>query len=137
MKDVVVDASVALKWFLKEEGTEKALRILDELTTFIAPDLIFREMDSVLTKRVRTGYLSLNEALSLKKKIREIPCKTISYDQIEALAFELASTMPVTLYDACYLAPAIDFGTVLYTSDRRLVRGLKNTPFESITRVVR
>lgn len=137
MKDVVVDASVCLKWFLKEEGTEEALRILDELTTFVAPELIFREMDAVLTKRVRTGYLSLDEALALKKQTREIPCKTIPYDRIEAFAFELASTLPVTLYDACYLAPAIDFGTILYTSDRKLVRNLKNTPFESVSRLVR
>lgn len=137
MNDVVIDASVALKWFLKEEGTEEALRILDELTSFIAPDLIFREMHAVLTKRVRMNYLDLDEAIALKERMGQMPCKTIPYDRIDAFAFELASTIPITLYDACYLALAIEFGTLLYTSDRKLVNGLKNTPFESVSRLIR
>ncbi|MDZ7771496.1 MAG: type II toxin-antitoxin system VapC family toxin [Balneolaceae bacterium] len=134
----MIDASVALKWFLKEEGTEEALRILDELTSFIAPDLIFREMHAVLTKRVRMNYLDLDEAIAINETdAGRLPCKHPLRIRIDAFAFELASTIPITLYDACYLALAIEFGTLLYTSDRKLVNGLKNTPFESVSRLIR
>jgi predicted nucleic acid-binding protein len=41
----VVDASVALKWFLDEEGSEHARR-LKSLEEVIAPDLIVAEVSN-------------------------------------------------------------------------------------------
>jgi len=51
---IVLDASVALKWFIDEEGSESARKILLDLqespSEFIIPELFFIEMLSVLSR---------------------------------------------------------------------------------------
>lgn len=52
---VVIDASVAIKWFLPEKESEKALRIRDEhaegAIDLAAPDLLYYEVANVLSYR--------------------------------------------------------------------------------------
>jgi predicted nucleic acid-binding protein len=43
----VVDASVAIKWFVTEDLHEHALTLFDQPETLIAPDLICLEIESV------------------------------------------------------------------------------------------
>ena len=55
MKLQILDASVAIKWFVpEEEGRREALAILDEVrdapARFAVPDLFFNEMLAVLTR---------------------------------------------------------------------------------------
>ena len=54
---LVVDASVALKWVLLEEGRDRALAVLSE-DALIAPDLLHVECANALTTRVRRGLIS-------------------------------------------------------------------------------
>lgn len=129
MSDYVIDASIAIKCFFWEDGSEESLKLLDYLTSFYVPDLFLMEIDSVITKKVRRGELQADEAFGKKKQLRKLPFKLIPYEEIEDFAFELATTFPVTLYDACYLATAIDYEAVLYTADIRLYNGLSSTPF--------
>ena len=49
----VVDASVAIKWFLPEIHSDAALPLLAHKHLLHAPDLIFSEFGNVLWKRVR------------------------------------------------------------------------------------
>src|SRR5215472_17624362 len=63
---LVVDASVAVKWILPEEGHEDALRLQeryqDEKVDLVAPYLLVSETASVLWKRSRRGDLSPHDA---------------------------------------------------------------------------
>lgn len=56
-KSVVVDASLAAKWIVNEEGTEAAVNLLErwagEDFLVAAPCLIFVEVANALYKRVR------------------------------------------------------------------------------------
>ena len=62
MSIFVVDASVAIKWFLPEIHSDAALRLLAQHHTLQASDLILSEFGSVLWKRVRKNEISKNEA---------------------------------------------------------------------------
>jgi predicted nucleic acid-binding protein len=53
----------------------------------------------------------------------------IPYSQTAEFAFQLATEFSVTLYDATYLATAIDCDAILYTADKRLHNGILKTPF--------
>ena len=50
--NVVVDSSVAIKWFLPEPNADAALRLLDGYRrgdlSFLAPDLIHAEVGNIL-----------------------------------------------------------------------------------------
>ncbi|MDY6798462.1 MAG: type II toxin-antitoxin system VapC family toxin [Pseudomonadota bacterium] len=125
----VIDASFAIKWFLPEEGSDKALSILEDMERFFIPDLFLIETDSIVTKKVRRRELDLSEAPVLQHQIRQLPYIIVPYQDISKFALELSTTMYISHYDACYLAVAIEAEGVLYTADIRMYNGLKKTPF--------
>ena len=132
----IIDASFAIKWILPEEGTEKALSVLDNLKRFLVPDLFLIESDSIVTKKVRRRELEVSEAAKLQHKIRQFPYVIIPYRDISKFASELSCTMAISHYDACYLAVAIEYEAHLYTADVRMANGLKNTPFNEYVRCI-
>ncbi|MFL6463304.1 MAG: type II toxin-antitoxin system VapC family toxin [Bryobacteraceae bacterium] len=58
----VVDASVAVKWFFPEEGTEAAQKLLSNSNELTAPALIRIEVTAALTRKVRLGEILPEEA---------------------------------------------------------------------------
>jgi hypothetical protein len=54
----VVDARVAIKWFVDEAGSARADSLLVETTSFVAPDLILLEKSNILWKKHRLGFRS-------------------------------------------------------------------------------
>jgi len=52
----IIDASVAIKWFIKEEGAEKAFAILEQvlekLTLFAVPELFYFELVYVFNRLI-------------------------------------------------------------------------------------
>ena len=127
MNDVVIDASVALKWLFLEPGSDQAEALLQEVNFFYVPGLFLMEIDSVITKKVRQRKLKAEEATDKCQQLRKLPYRAIEYEKISSLSVELATSLPVTLYDATYLAVAIENHAILYTADKRLANGLANT----------
>jgi predicted nucleic acid-binding protein len=59
---LVVDASIAVKWVVEEEGTLHALALLRQ-AKLIAPELLVAECANILWKKVLRDELSEDEAL--------------------------------------------------------------------------
>lgn len=125
----VIDACVAIKWFIPETGYQKASELIQAHSEFLAPELFLIEMDAIITKKVRKKEIELSEAYILHDEIRKLPFKLIRYDQTAKLSFELSATLPITTYDATYLSVALQFNEEVYTADRRFYRGISTTPF--------
>lgn len=136
MNDFVIDASVAFKWFILEEDSEQALKLLDQLIFFYAPSIFPLEIDSILTKKVRKRELEIGEALIKREAYKKLPYRLIKYDRIEEFAFRLATEFSITLFDALYLATTVDYEATLYTADKKLFNGLANTPFSEYIKLV-
>jgi predicted nucleic acid-binding protein len=132
----VIDACVAIKWFLPEEKFEEAGAILSSHNRMIAPDLFFIEFDAIVTKKVRQRLVDQKDAAIMVQEIRNIPFEVIPYSMISRLAFDLSSTLAITQYDACYLSVAIEFNQKVYTADKRFYRGMRETPFENFVEVL-
>lgn len=62
MTEVVIDASIAIKWVIDEPGTDEALT-LRRNARLIAPELLVAECANVLWKKVQRNELSRDEAL--------------------------------------------------------------------------
>lgn len=80
----VVDASVALKWFTQEEGTEQALTFKEHFLagkiTLTSPDLMLYEVAHVLRYKKQLTEAAINEALHYllqKFEISPFFCYTI------------------------------------------------------------
>ena len=63
MSEVVVDASVAVKWFVAEAGSDRALGLLSDGVTRIAPEFVIAEVDTALSRRERQGEKPSGQAL--------------------------------------------------------------------------
>lgn len=127
MKEYVIDSSVVVKWFFREKGSEQAEKLLTKFSSFFVPDLFLIEMDAVITKKVRRKELEPQEAPEKSSNVRKLPYQIVSYKEISTLSFDLAISLPITLYDANYVATAIEYDAIMYTADQRLVNGLSNT----------
>jgi len=66
----VIDACVAIKWFLPERGHDIAAKILNNYNNMIAPDLFLIEMDAIISKKVRQQLIDLKDAQKIYEETR-------------------------------------------------------------------
>ena len=129
MSVVVVDASVVIKWYLPEVHGEAALRLLDSPDEFIAPDHLFAETTNAVWKAVRQRALSAAEGYDIIERLDdEVEIELVSCRDLTADAYEIAVAYGRSVYDAMYLALAIDRNTRLITADDRLFNALAKAP---------
>jgi predicted nucleic acid-binding protein len=132
--ELVVDASVAVKWFITEDDSAVAAALAGSGSTFIAPDLILAELASVAAKRVRRGDIA--EALG-RLIVSDGPKMFDSLVPVSRLvegAFATASATRVSLYDALYLTLAKQRGTLVVTADARLIVDARAAGLEALVR---
>lgn len=131
MSIFVVDASVAIKWFLPEIHSDAALRLLAQHHTLQAPDLIFSEFGSVLWKRVRKNQISKNEANASLDGLLTLHLQVQPSQLLIPLALEIACGENRTVYDSLYLAAAMTLQSLLVTADAKFYRTLSKGPFSA------
>src|SRR4051812_8239022 len=118
---VVVDASVACKWFFEEEEqTGEADRILAD-EELIAPELIYLEVVNVLWKHIRRGSVSSTRADEILSQLLTIPIQLADARVLLPAALEIATKHGRTVYDSMYVALAIARDCEFITADERLV----------------
>lgn len=116
----VVDASVAVKWFLPERDTPKALALrdahVDSETTLVAPLLLLYEVANALRYHPQVG------ADLLARHMEDLFALGIGFDvpSEESLgdAVRVAYERGVSVYDAAYLSLADRLDARLVTADR-------------------
>lgn len=116
---LVVDASVAVKWLIREEGTEAARLLLADPEPLIAPDWLLIEAGSTFWKKVKRSELL---AVHAENHLRVLPNffqQLVSSAELVADAFRLSMRLQHSLYDCLYLALAVDKGLCLVTADRK------------------
>ena len=125
----VVDASVAVKWFVEEVHAEAARRLLADVYALYAPDLLWPECGNILWKKVQRGELTAREARLIREGL-ERQLLTISPSRlIFEPALEIALDTGRTVYDSCYLALAMLTESQLVTADQRLFNALRQTDY--------
>lgn len=118
---LVVDASVAVKWLVDEDGSDRAETLKAE--ELHAPSLIRVEVANVLRTLATAGRLKDAEAHLALDLLLDAPVRLHEPTDAlmrGALAFGLRLRHPI--YDCLYLALAVDLGTRLVTADRKFRR---------------
>ena len=124
---VVVDASVAFKWLVEEENSDKATALTqlwdDEGTQPAAPALMPFEVANALHRRVVRGDLGVEVAADLMQDLMSLGVALHETPNLHRRALELASQLRQgAVYDAHYLALAESLGCELWTADQRFYR---------------
>lgn len=126
MRTLVVDASVAVKWVVEEEGSEAAASLAGG--DLAAPTLALAECTNVLWAKVRRGELNGEEARQRLQALRASPLELFPLESLIERALELACELSHPAYDAFYLALAERLDRSLVTDDRRLYRVTRGHP---------
>lgn len=117
---IVVDASVAVKWFVAEWLHDEARGLLDRPEALVAPDLLPVETANVAWKKLRRGELTAGEASQLVAVLLGgVPALRPSRELLPR-ALDLAAGLDHAVYDCLYLALALEEQATLVTADHRL-----------------
>jgi len=127
----VVDASVAIKWFLPEIHSEAASRVLRSKRALLAPDLVWAEVGNTLWKKVRRNEITAEEAYGILRDFIRFPLRTYASKTLLPAAWELADQFGITVYDSLYLALVSGRGRSLVTADRKFYESIHKKPIGS------
>lgn len=118
---VVIDASVAVKWYVAEAWRAEARNVLASDAELIAPDIIFTEVANALRRKVMEGTVTKEQALNALDDLPASFSRTVHTEQTLRAAFDLALRLSHPFPDCVYLACAMMNGANLVTDDRKFL----------------
>lgn len=133
----IVDASVAISWFLTDEASAEyasgILRNLAERKIYV-PALFVYEITNALTIAYRRNRM---DVASLKQIPRKLAIYNLTIDPAEPNLFAQISTLALkhelTCYDAAYLDLGLRTGFPIATVDKALIRAMEAAGVERAT----
>ncbi len=123
---LVLDASVLLKWFIEEAGSQAALelkqRYLDREIAIVIPDLALYEIPNVLRFKHK---IPESEVKSVIHAFWMLSFETVS-PTLSLLneAIHLSFRTGLSLYDCAYVALAQELKATLITADKELAHSI-------------
>lgn len=122
--ELVVDASVAIKWVVDEPGSDAAQELLDDhlsdTTPLLAPEHLVGEVGNGLRKLVGRGLIDRRDAMAALGDLVDLEIGFLDSVAVWPRTLEAALEWQLTTYDAVYVLTALDRQTELVTADRRL-----------------
>ena len=124
---LVVDASIAVKWFIAEPHSQEARQLLAPRIVLHAPDFILTEVANVIWKKARRKEIPspqpyIDELANMADAVALQPSTELV---IQAAALAVQIDHPV--YDCVYLACAEGWAAPLVTADERLTQRARET----------
>jgi hypothetical protein len=117
---IVVDASIAVAWFLPEEHTPFAVVLLDLTRDLIAPDLLVAEVGNALVKAHRRRMIRQERVRAALERLTLGLVTLSASPPLLPNAADLACRLRCSIYDATYIELARRTGAIIVTNDARL-----------------
>jgi predicted nucleic acid-binding protein len=125
----VIDASVAIKWFVPEIHSDAALRSQHSGTHLHIPAFIVLELGNVLAKKIRRNELTPRDGETILKELKHLPLQRHADARLFPAAYQLALDTRRSLYDCLYLALAETVDGIMVTADHKFFASLTNRPY--------
>ena len=126
-RTVVVDASVVVKWYLKETWRTESLSLRDSYIegkiNLAAPSLMPFEVLNAIRYSRKELKPEVLEGIAESLSLYGIKYYELGGDYAKEVV-RLSIKNNITVYDASYLMLAKDLKTVLYTADEKLIASL-------------
>ncbi|MEZ5536699.1 MAG: type II toxin-antitoxin system VapC family toxin [Thiolinea sp.] len=124
---LVVDASVAVKWFIPEIYWQYAVR-LQNYPELCAPDFMLLECGNILVKKVRRKELDRSDADEIQQALLSAPIAFYPWQDLLQQAGVVAHETYRSIYDCIYLVLAQQLNGRMVTADKKLYLALENHP---------
>jgi predicted nucleic acid-binding protein len=128
---LVVDANVAVKWFIQQQGTDDARRVQAYRGPLIAPAMLVSETTNGLWRHVTRGDISAVNAQSAVTGLAWWFHELVEDQSLAASALTLAVELNYAPYDCFYLSLAVARSAPLVTADKRFINQLSATQYKS------
>lgn len=125
----VVDASVAIKWFIPETYAVEAGRLQHSSFQLHAPAFFLLEVGNVLCKKIRRQELTREESDDILQELNQVPVQRHSDQRLFQSAYSLARHTYRSLYDCLYLALAEAIDGQVVTADKKLYHAITKGVF--------
>ena len=122
---LVVDASVATKWVLPEDGSDRAIALRQPGEQFMAPNLIAAEIGNAVWKRVMWQDFPVADGLTALDVALAHFTQLTATEELAVRALEIAVELKHPIYDCFYLALAERERCAMVTADKRLLASVK------------
>lgn len=128
---LVLDTSVAVKWYLPEDLHDKAINLLRHAEAgdveILAPGTVQPKFFNALWWQHRREGLPLDSVRSLWEQFALDPVLLYAPEDLMQRAAEIALQTRVIIYDALFLTLAEDSETVVVTADGKFLKALEGT----------
>ena len=124
---MIVDASIAVKWWALEPDSAMAVRLLAGDWRLVAPDLMAAEAANTWWDKHRQGEMARADVETAVNRLSAIGIIWVPSTRVLAPAVRLALELRHPVYDCVYLATAREQGLPLATGDgwlRKTARSL-------------
>jgi predicted nucleic acid-binding protein len=127
----VIDASVAVKWYVPEIYEQEAERLLKGRDNFHVPELILPEFGNIIWTKVRRSEITQAEGEKIVQAISKKKWNIHSHRTTIKSAYTGAIMTGQTVYDWSYLALAIALSCEFVTADERFYKIIEQTAFKT------
>jgi predicted nucleic acid-binding protein len=124
----VVDACVAVKVYVPEVHSERAIRFFSDEHELITPEFMLAEFGNIIWKKTALlGELTEAESKTIVSAAQELPLGYYYTNSLLPHAMRIALATKRTVYDSLYIALAESQACQLMTDDRKLYESLQST----------
>jgi len=128
---LVIDASVACKWFFEEPLSSEARALGESDEAFVAPDMILVECANAAWRRVSGETVPRVQARAFLAALPQWFEALVPSARLHETAFDMACALEHPVYDCQYLALAENEGAQLVTADRAFVKKVLRSPWRN------
>ena len=133
----VVDASVAVKLYVPEVHSDRAIRFFSDEHELIVPEFMLAECANIVWKKsALLGELTEDESKTIINALQELPLGYYYTSGLLVDALQIALTTKRAVYDSLYLALAVSQDCQLMTDDRKLYKSLQSTSLEKFLTLI-
>jgi predicted nucleic acid-binding protein len=115
---LIVDASIAVKWLLDEEGSEQARKAVQG-RDLAAPAFLRLEVFHVVWRRSRRGEATDSQLRDTLPALNKIIARFERDEPLVGRAAEIAAAHALAIYDCLYLALALQNEAAIITADQK------------------
>jgi predicted nucleic acid-binding protein len=116
---LIVDASVAVRWFVDGPYRDQARSLRKIEDSLLAPTLLLAEVGNAFWKLLRVGQVAQKDAIAALTLLSSGTPQLIPIEAFLSRAFALAAELDHPVYDCLYLALAEQHDGRVITADRR------------------
>ena len=136
MTPIVVDATVAMKWFVPENLSDQAARLLDGTYEIVAPDLLIPHCGNLVWKKIGRDEIDADDGRAILQALGRVPMRIVPSGALVQGALEIARAVGGSVDDALYAALAVSRDCPLVTADERLAKTFATSPLAPYVRAL-